>query len=73
MKLFTGLLMGLLGYAAWTLSEPAPGESGDVHARLERLKREWEDARSQGKAAGDEKRRSMEAEFESIFQRHKGK
>jgi outer membrane murein-binding lipoprotein Lpp len=70
MKLFTGLLVGLLSYAAWTLSDPAPGESGDLPARLERLKQEWEDARSQGKAAGEEKRRLMEEEFESIFQRH---
>lgn len=70
MRLFTGLLVGLVGYAAWALSEPGPEESGDLPARIERLRHEWAEARSQGKAAGDEKRRTMEADFASIFERH---
>lgn len=73
MKFITGLLFGLAGYAAWTLSEPAPGESGDLPARLDRLKSEWSEARTHGKAAGEDKRRAMEAEFQSIFDRHQSK
>jgi len=67
MKLLSGLIVGLVGYAAWTLSEPAPGESGDAKARLERLKTEWKRARQHGRAAGEVKRLEMEAEFEGIF------
>ncbi len=67
MKFLSGLAMGLIGYAVWTLSEPAPGQSGDPSARLDRLKEEWQRARQHGKVAGEEKRQEMEREFEGIF------
>jgi hypothetical protein len=67
MKLILGLAVGIMVYAAWKLSEPAPGERGELSARLERLKREWEAALAQGKAAGIQTRQRMEEEFSAIF------
>jgi hypothetical protein len=68
MKLMTGLLFGVVGYSAWKLSEPGPGESGELNARLERLKIQWRKAADQGRMAGDAKRQQMEREFGAVFQ-----
>jgi hypothetical protein len=69
MKLFAGLALGVAGYVAWKLSEPAPGESPVISSRIERLKREWQKATDEGRVAGEAKRRAMEVEFESVFQK----
>jgi hypothetical protein len=67
MKTSMGLVLGLIGYGAWKLSEPQPGEPSDIKGRLERLKQEWSRATEQGKLAGEARRRQMEQEFEAIF------
>lgn len=67
MKFITGLALGLAGYAAWTLSEPGPGEPDGFIARLPRLRAEWQKAVNQGRAAGDIKREHMEREFETML------
>ena len=67
MRTTLGLLLGLVGYGAWKLSEPGPGESPDVSARLERLKMEWRKAVDEGRIAGEAKRLQLESEFEAIF------
>ncbi|HEV3311232.1 MAG TPA: hypothetical protein VG815_12015 [Chloroflexota bacterium] len=69
MKTVTGVVLGLVGYAAWRLSEPEPGESAEFSARIERLKDEWRRATEQGKAAGETRRKQMEQEFDSIFKK----
>lgn len=69
MKTVTSILLGVVGYCAWQLSEPGPGESSDLPARMERLKTHWRKAADQGRAAGEAKRRRMEDEFEATFQK----
>ncbi|GEM_PF-5892063 len=67
MRLIAGALLGLVGYAAWSLSEPRPGEPSDFSSRLDRLRTEWNQALSEGKIAGEARRAQMQAEFEAIF------
>lgn len=66
-KLVLGIVLGTFGYAAWKLSEPALGESDDMLARIERLRREWNGALAQGKAAGAQTQTRLEADFAEIF------
>lgn len=67
MKLVTGFLLGLVGYSAWRLSEPAPGQPSNLSTRVELLKNEWERARAKGKEAGAARRTQMEREFDSLL------
>ena len=69
MKTITGIALGVVGYAAWKLSEPGPGEPADVPSRFERLKKELVHATQQGREAGALRRAQMEAEFEAIFKK----
>jgi len=69
MKTITGLLVGLAGYTAWRLSDPGPGESSKLPARIERLKMEWRKATDQGRTAGEARRLQMENEFEAVFKK----
>lgn len=65
MRLLLGMVLGSLGYAVWQLSEPEPGQRGDLQARLERLQQEWNAALAQGQAAGTQTRQRMESDFEA--------
>jgi hypothetical protein len=67
MKTAFGLLLGIVGYGAWKISEPSAGESADIGARLARLKVEWLKATDQGRLAGQAKRLQLESEFDAIF------
>ena len=67
MKTLAGVVLGVVGYAAWRLSEPGPGESSELPARMARLKMQWRKATDEGRAAGEAKRRQMESEFEAVF------
>ncbi len=67
MKLITGVIAGFVGYAAWTLSDPGPGEEDDLTTRFYRLRAAWSRAVGEGKAAGDLRRHQMEQEFQDIF------
>lgn len=69
MKALSGVLLGLVGYTAWKLSEPEPGGPADIPSRIARLKVEWFKATAQGKMAGDARRTQMEREFEAIFRK----
>lgn len=69
MKTVTGIIVGLLGYAAWTLSQPAAGEPGDLSSRVERLKAEWARATREGKVAGEARRSQLQQEFQAIFKK----
>ena len=69
MRTTFGLILGLVGYGAWKLSEPGPGESPDFQARIARLQMEWRKALDSGRDAGEAKRRQMEAELEAVFRK----